>query len=194
MSQGESKLQLLESCLKKSRPLRIEPNAQSVLAAVVAVVRNMDDSLDLLFIRRAERAEDPWSGQIAFPGGRQHVGDRSTLETALRETKEELGIDLSRHDRIIGSLGDTTSHLGNLIITPYVACVPNTIEVRPNAEVAEYFWIPINSLRKVDNFPIATRGGALLREAYIFGERVIWGLTARIIDDLLNCMKSARSA
>jgi len=192
MSQGESRIEQLESYLKKHRPLRIEPNTQSVHAAVIAVVRNMDDSLDLLFIRRAERAEDPWSGQIAFPGGRQHAGDRSTLETALRETKEELGIDLSRHGRIIGSLSDTTSHLGNLIITPYVACVPYTIEIRTNAEVSEYFWIPIDGLNKVSNFPVTVRGDFLLRDAYVFGERVIWGLTARIIDDLLTCMKSTK--
>lgn len=178
--------------MKEFRPLRIEPNAQSIHAAVVAVVRSMDDSLDLLFIKRAEKAEDPWSGQIAFPGGRQHTGDRSTLETALRETREELGVDLSRHGRIIGSLSDTTSHLGNMIITPYVVCVPHTIEIRPNAEVAEYFWIPIDGLQKVSNFPIASRGGVLFREAYVFGERVIWGLTARIVDDLLRCTESTK--
>lgn len=114
------------------------------------------------------------------------------METALRETKEELGIDLSRHGRIIGSLSDTTSHLGNLIITPYVACVPYTIEIRTNAEVSEYFWIPIDGLNKVSNFPVTVRGDFLLRDAYVFGERVIWGLTARIIDDLLTCMKSTK--
>jgi len=163
-----------------------------MVAAVVAVVRDKDDSLDLLFIKRAERAEDPWSGQIAFPGGRRHAEDRSSLETALRETKEELGIDLSCHGRIIGSLNDVTSHLGTVIVTPYVACVPNTIEISSNNEVAEYFWIPIDGLRKVSNFPVASQGGVLFTEAYLFGERVIWGLTARIVDYLLRCMESAK--
>ena len=194
MSQQEQRLRLLECCLKEYRPRRMKPSARNIVGAVVVAIRNREDSLELLFIKRTERAEDPWSGQVAFPGGRWHAQDKSSLETALREAKEEVGIDLLRNGRILGSLSDARSLLKNVIVTPYVAWVPNTIEIEPNDEVAEYFWAPIKDLRRVSRFPVASQRGVALKKAYVFEEHVIWGLTARIIDDLLKCMKSIKLA
>src|SRR5688572_15001632 len=79
-------------------------------AAVAAILREVPgmSAAELFFIRRAEHPQDPWSGHIAFPGGRRDPGDPNLLATAMRETLEEVGIDLSRA-KLLGRLPDVPS-------------------------------------------------------------------------------------
>src|SRR5437867_492237 len=79
------------------------PPPKSARGAVSLVLRGRV-SPEILLIERAEREGDPWSGQIAFPGGRRQRGDRTLLDTAKRETKEEVGLSLSRNARLLGWL------------------------------------------------------------------------------------------
>ncbi|MEM2035144.1 MAG: NUDIX domain-containing protein, partial [Candidatus Caldarchaeum sp.] len=61
-------------------------------AAVAIILRNLDRSPEVILVKRASRLDDPWSGQIAFPGGRRKPSDQSLVQTALRELKEETGV------------------------------------------------------------------------------------------------------
>src|ERR1700680_3050243 len=89
-------------------------------AAVALVLRQGARGLEILLIKRAEHMDDPWSGHVALPGGREEPADASLQETAVRETLEETGIDLARDGEVLGALDD---------LRPTTA--PNTILVRP---------------------------------------------------------------
>src|SRR5689334_10230467 len=75
-------------------------------AAVAAVLRDRGGEAEVLLIRRAQKETDPWSGHMAFPGGRQDPSDRDLLHTAVRETEEEVGLELRPEEHLIGRLDD----------------------------------------------------------------------------------------
>src|SRR4051812_23466320 len=93
-------------------------------AAVAIILREHEGGLEALFIRRADHPLDPWSGQMAFPGGRQDPEDADLLATALRETVEEVGIDLAAAGELLGTLDEVRAMARmrpmDLVIAPYV--------------------------------------------------------------------------
>ena len=161
-------------------------------AAVALVLRaDADGGLDLLFIRRAEYASDPWSGQVAFPGGRQEPFDDTLRETAVRETREELGLDLERDGVILGTLDELhprTPVLPPIVVRPYVAVVRPDVRLTPSEEVASVFWAPLRHLRDpastVDS-TVHVRGRPMTVTSLRHEEYVIWGMTERIFRGLL---------
>ena len=95
-----------------------EPREGHTQAAVALVLRVADD-LELLLIKRAKSVRDPWSGHVALPGGRRDPSDSILMETAIRETSEETGVDLATRGRHLGRLTElspkqqpTSSHHG----------------------------------------------------------------------------------
>ncbi len=179
--------------LTELTPIDAPPLADSKLAAVAAVVRIVDNNKpELLFIKRALLERDPWSGHVAFPGGRYDDGDESLTETAVRETREELSIDIARYGRIIGRLDDLAPRspaLPPIIVRPFVAVVPAAVAFVLNTrEVADAFWVPISLLRSPESKTEyrVTRDGVDVRfPAYGVGPHVVWGLTERIVSQLL---------
>jgi 8-oxo-dGTP pyrophosphatase MutT (NUDIX family) len=163
---------------------------ESRLAAVAAVLRVTSEP-ELLFIKRAELERDPWSGHVAFPGGRAELHDASLEATATRETFEELSVDL-RLGCVLGRLDDLAPRspvLPPIIIRPFVAVVAPDVVWVPSAEVASAFWVPLSTLR--DNASVAEHvmeiDGAQARfPAYRVQEHVVWGLTERIVRQLLS--------
>ena len=161
-------------------------------AAVAVIFRiTRDDALELLMIERASYEGDPWSGHIAFPGGRSEPGDASLLATALRETREEIGVDLAADGRILGALArlhPTTPRLPPISIAPFVVVLTRDAPLLLSEEVAGAFWVPLATLRLAEtsaNVEIPV-GGALRKvRAFVHGRYTIWGLTERIIRDLL---------
>jgi 8-oxo-dGTP pyrophosphatase MutT (NUDIX family) len=157
----------------------------------VAAILRARDELELLFIRRAERDGDPWSGHVAFPGGRREAVDGSLADTARRETLEELAIPLAPQ-QLLGRLDDLaprTRALPPIVVRPYIALVQGDVPIQPSAEVAYHFWVPLSVLRQ----PAAsaehrvTVNGVLARfPAYRVGDDVVWGLTERIVRQLLD--------
>ncbi|HEV8382740.1 MAG TPA: CoA pyrophosphatase, partial [Gemmatimonadales bacterium] len=91
--------------LRDYQPTEIPFESGMIAAAVAVILHESDDGLEALFIHRAVRVGDTWSGQIAFPGGRREPSDHDLLATAIRETLEEVGVDLSRAERL-GVLDD----------------------------------------------------------------------------------------
>lgn len=142
----------------------------------------------ILLIKRAERAEDPWSGQIAFPGGKMQPEDRTARDTAVRETLEEVGIDLSRTADFLGYGTLTTTHTGTMDVVPTVFSMKEEVEAMPNEEVASYRWIQLGELLAPgsrSSFRLKTPRSVVELPAYATGDYVVWGLTHRILDSLL---------
>ena len=162
-------------------------------AAVAAVLRESAAGADLLFIRRAEHPRDPWSGQMGLPGGRVDPGDRDPLAAAVRETREELALDLDADARLLGPLSEVRTHLPlgrpPHSVAPFVFALEREATLVPNHEVQEALWVPLAFLADRGNRRSMTwvRGGVPLpMPCYHWGERIIWGLTLRIVDELLD--------
>ena len=161
------------------------------LAAVAAVLRVLDEP-ELLFIKRAEAVGDPWSGHMAFPGGRHEPGDHSLRETAVRETWEETAIDITRAGRLLGRLDDLAPRsplLPRIVIRPFVAIVHPAVQIVPSDEVAAYFWVPVRQLldpATQAEHQLLHEGAPLRFPGYRVGPHVAWGLTERIVRQLLG--------
>ncbi len=162
-------------------------------AAVAAAVRNGEHGTEILFIERSAKKGDPWSGQMAFPGGRTSPTDADSVATAIRETKEELDIDLSG-TQVLGRLSDLEGGpretRQRLRVTPHLFWVPGERPlITPNHEVATALWVPVEQLvdeERYIEYPYPRLGSDFWPGIAIDGERVIWGLTLRMLVDLFS--------
>ena len=163
---------------------------------MAAILRERPEEAELLFIRRAEHPRDPWSGQMGFPGGRVEPADATPLDAALRETREEIGVDLSALGRLLGRLSEVRTHLplGSVphSVVPFAFSVDGDPSFAPNEEVQEVLWIPLSFLADDANrsaFTWVRKGLPLPTPCFRYDGRVIWGLTLRIVDELLSLAK-----
>jgi 8-oxo-dGTP pyrophosphatase MutT (NUDIX family) len=195
MGSGPS-LQDVQRALARLRPPpeRFVPKAQR--AAVAAVLREPESGPDLLFILRARHHRDPWSGQMAWPGGRIDPGDVSPLAAAVREAREELSLDLERDAELLGQLSEVRTHLrrgpGPLSVVPFLFCLRGDPALAPNSEVQEALWVPLAFFSDRANrghFVWTGRGVPLVMPCYRYDGRVIWGLTYRMLDELLRLLQ-----
>ena len=161
-------------------------------AAVALIIRAGDDGVpELLFIKRADYPADPWSGQVAFPGGREEESDPTLADTAMRETREETGIDLVRDGTVIGTLDDLrpqTVRLPAVIVRPYVVLLNRFEPLLLSDEVALAFWIPLQAFKDTPAWRdtnVLAKGVQLNRRAFHHQGQVIWGMTERILAQLL---------
>jgi 8-oxo-dGTP pyrophosphatase MutT (NUDIX family) len=183
----------IQSALQLDEAKGTESDDAARRAAVALIFRAAarDRKPELLFIKRAEYPGDPWSGQVAFPGGREEAGDASLVHTAIRETREETGLDLQRDATIIGRLDDLrpqTVRLPAIIVRPYVALLRRTEEMLLSDEVALAFWVPFDALKESDSWretQVFARGIQFNRRAFHHEGHVIWGMTERILGQLL---------
>jgi 8-oxo-dGTP pyrophosphatase MutT (NUDIX family) len=160
--------------------------------AVALVLRAREDGdSDLLLIRRATRVGDPWSGQIGLPGGNRAPVDATLEETALRETGEELSLDLRAHATRLGTLDELRPRIPTLppiIVRPFVWSLESAdLALVMSDEVAEYRWIALAELfapaTRVQ-VSVEARNIRLKVEALQVGEFTIWGMTERILSSL----------
>jgi 8-oxo-dGTP pyrophosphatase MutT (NUDIX family) len=166
-----------------------EPREKGLRFAAVSVMLRDRLNPSVLLIKRAERAGDPWSGQIAFPGGKTQPEDRTARGTATRETLEEVGIDLSKVAEFLGYGTLTTTHTGTMDVVPTVFLMKEEVEATANDEVASYRWIQLGELLapgSKSSFRLKTPGSVVELPAYTAGDYVVWGLTHRILDSLLK--------
>jgi len=156
-------------------------------AAVIVLLRHGKGGLEVLLGRRADREGDPWSGQIALPGGRHHEGEGSLLETALRETREEMGLDLRGRAEILGHMAPRSpGNVPEMLVVPFVALASEDLAPVAGPEMSETFWVPLADLpRTWGRVTVPTAVGDLTVPAYLYGDRVIWGFTYRVIEELL---------
>jgi 8-oxo-dGTP pyrophosphatase MutT (NUDIX family) len=166
-----------------------EPLQKGLLLASVAVIVRDRQFPNVLLIRRAERAGDPWSGQVAFPGGKMQEGDNTARETAAREAMEEVGVDLGRYAEFLGYGGVATTHTGTMDVVPSVFELKKSVEVKPNGEVASFRWVELDELLRPSARSVygIDRGGSMVdMPAYVVGDYVVWGLTYRILSTFLE--------
>ena len=150
------------------------------------------DSAEILFIKRAERAGDPWSGHLAFPGGRAEKRDATLLQIAMREAAEEVGIDARQGGRVLGrlpTLRPLSTRIPSITVTPCVALAPEGAVPRLQpAEVEEAFWMPLAALRKSGHSATVRwegEGGIRDLPAFASPKGPIWGITERILSQFL---------
>jgi 8-oxo-dGTP pyrophosphatase MutT (NUDIX family) len=165
---------------------------------VAIVLREGDEGLEVLFIHRAEHPDDPWSGHMAFPGGRAEDGE-TPLATAIRETAEEVGLDLGRAE-LLGSLDEMQAVRRvpvDLAIAPFVFRIDRDAVAVPNHEVRSVYWLRVDELmgdRHRSTYDYAEPGGVLRFPCFRVEERVIWGLTYRMFGDLALRVRLAQNA
>jgi 8-oxo-dGTP pyrophosphatase MutT (NUDIX family) len=167
-------------------------------AAVAIVLRHAGDGvIELLLIKRSEREDDPWSGHIALPGGRHDPTDATLQDTAVRETREETGIDLARDGLVLGTLDELrprSAMLPSIIVTPFVAVVRPNVVIETSDEVATAFWVSLaeltDPLRAVEA-EVSARGTTWRVPSYQLGGYTVWGMTERILHNLLGVLGTA---
>jgi 8-oxo-dGTP pyrophosphatase MutT (NUDIX family) len=186
----DPRIRRLESALASRQPLEIDDSAARN-ASVAILIRPGATDPEIFFIQRALYEGDPWSGQIAFPGGRAEEGDATRVDTAIRETREETGIDLSVSGTLIGALDDLhprTVLLPAVVVRPFVFLVPHPPEPVLSPECADAFWVPLSVVldRSVWRDTTVSAGGMeMSRFAFHHEGFVIWGMTERILSELV---------
>lgn len=177
--------------------LNHQPNADddpALVWASVAIVLAPDPDV-ILLIRRAERIGDPWSGHMALPGGRRAAGDPDLLTTAIRETREEVGIEL-RQDDLAGRLDDVvprTPVLPPIAVRPFVFMLEAQPSLILNAEVASARWVTIDHFMRPDtHYPVRLdiAGQSRQVQAYQLDDGIVWGMTERILTCLIQQLRS----
>ena len=189
---------LLNQRLHAYRPRRIPGRNLVTRCGVVILIaeRGVKKSAEepaILMMQRAERAGDPWSGDVSFPGGKQDATDANTRAAALRELHEETGFIADGMVTSIGRLSDrlTREHGRNrpMIVSPYVYVTPKAVALKPGAEAAALVWVPLSFLtdsarrtRKIWR----VGGVPLPAPAIDIGGAILWGLSLMMADELVK--------
>lgn len=185
----------IRRALSSRRKLRLSGGGLSEAAVLVPVFDKAGEYY-ILFTRRSQFV--PYhKGQISFPGGAKSGADVSLLDTALRESWEEIGLRAKDVD-VVGELDDTPTTTSNFSISPFVAFIPYPYEFTINrAEIDEIFGVPVSFLlsgagRKEEQYSFG--GDLVIGYTYEFEGRIIWGATARILQQFLEVWRQASGA
>ena len=175
---------------RQKRPIT---DAELVPSAVLVPIYRRQGQYCVLFTKRTERVKEH-KGQISFPGGARQDGDKTLLDTALRECAEEIGL-APGEVKILGELDDTLTETSNYIISPFVGVIPWPYEFKLDGwETEEIIEVPISALMDKDCWRQETKiigGQAVTSDFYHYQGRVIWGATARILHQFLDIFSRA---
>ncbi|RNJ73514.1 MAG: CoA pyrophosphatase [Thaumarchaeota archaeon S13] len=124
------------------------------------------------------------AGEVAFPGGKWEDGDADLLETAMREAREELGLEIARAD-VIGQLGDAETQSSGYVIAPFVHVLGERPDLLPNAEVEEVLEIPLAAI--LSTASVSGQLGVTLTH----GPHTVWGASARMLTEVGERLRAA---
>jgi 8-oxo-dGTP pyrophosphatase MutT (NUDIX family) len=171
----------------------IMPANRLISASVlIPIIDDIKEGLSILFTQRTEHLKHH-AGQISFPGGRMELIDHTPIDTALRETMEEIGLTQQKVT-LLGSLPAFTSFSG-FWVTPIVGLVQPPLElVLDPFEVASVFTAPLNIVLNIPNFQqqiIEMRGKQRVSYSLEYKGHRIWGMTAAILIELAKRLEHA---
>jgi len=163
---------------------------QEANAAVSLILISVRQDFKILFVKRVERLSDPWSGQIAFPGGKKESEDKCLKDTIIRETFEETNIKLDE-DNLIGVLEAIDSgHFSNIRILPFISLLKGPQIIKLNKkELDNYFWY---SYKKIRTNRSLVEINSKKEPAYILGEAVVWGITYKILREFCEIIEKEK--
>ena len=195
-------LDTIRARLAQHAPPAIPTDTTSRRAAVAVILRaphNAAAPPEVLFIKRGEHDGDPWSGHMAFPGGHADETDPSLMATAIRETWEEIGLDLNTHGQLIGRIeheqAAPPSRPAGMLVAPFVFAITSTPKLVLSSEVAEVVWAPLQRIVVAADHTRQQRygRGALGNfPGYLVGNgHFVWGLTYRMVHTFLRAVEPA---
>jgi len=178
-----------ERLARLSRALPQDSNSTAERQAAVAILVR---GSEVLLMRRAEREGDRWSGQISLPGGHRDAGDRDLLATAVRETQEEVHVELSTQAEFLGCLPSLQARsdggLHSMWITPFLFQATSPIAPQPSDEAPQTFWLPLDRAQRGEfdaPYPWPSKAAPKRKlPSWRFEEHTIWGMTYHILRDL----------
>lgn len=166
------------------------------LKAAVALIIAPDPEA-ILVIQRAAHPDDPWSGQMGLPGGRREPDDLDLIDTAIRETEEELGVLLER-EMLVTRLDDVRPRSrveSPFLVRPFLFQLAERQSLTPSDEVAAAEWLPLERLLDPATYQTVTltvNGVERAVPGYVLdGERVIWGMTEWVLTPLVEVLRGA---
>ncbi len=186
-------LRLISSLVSREEPLRHE---QEITAAVAVIIADSSEGPQVLLILRPEGGTDPWAGQVALPGGRVKGEDGSFEATAIRETREEVGVELTPSS-FLGYLGKYQPRIRSIWVAAAVFSLDAIPTVTPNREVASYRWAPFHEIMAPANRTrhVLTRDGVpIVFPAFKIGDYLVWGLTEKILGTITDAARKGMPA
>jgi len=177
----------LKSTLSTPLNLQIQNDGKYRIASVLVVIYGKEP---IVVMTEKPKHMKFHAGEISFPGGKLDDSDSDILETALRETREEIGLDISR-DQVMGQLDPVVTLNSGFLILPFVSVIDEIPELSPNSEVEKIFHIPLESfLKTMARDPDPSHN--IIQEMYTFEyqNQIVWGASARILKQIQSDLKS----
>ena len=177
---------------------RVDGGSAGAAAAVAVILRARSGGAEVLLIRRAVHQGDPWSGQMGLPGGHRDPGDARLLDTAIRETREEVSVELDRHAALLGILPRvvTRPEVGRsqLVVTPFVFELSQEVQLCPGREVQEAIWAPLAPMLRGEldsTYPLRRGGSVQQHPAFDVDGHLVWGLTHKMLVTLFGILDAS---
>ena len=177
------------------RPVTFPVSEETRQAAVAVVLHETAEGSRILFIKRAQHDGDPWSGHMAFPGGHRDSDDISLQATAVRETQEEIGLDLNAAT-FLGPLSQQRAmprgRTRDMLVAPFIFQIDTIPAFRLNHEVDEIVWGPLDdmldrSLSDTETRPVGS-SETVFNGYRLNGEHFVWGLTYRAVQTFFKVL------
>ncbi len=166
-------------------PIASEPrnNTKNKIAAVMIMVYGTEP---MIIMTERPKTMNHHAGEISFPGGTWKKDDRDLLDTAIRETKEELGIEISRQV-VIGQLKPIMTMNSGFMITPFITFLDGIPSLVPNSEIASVLRIPLlEILKTIEDDRDPTHKSIQEMYTFKFQDHLIWGASARMLKQILD--------
>ncbi len=165
----------------------IKTNGEFRLASVLVVIYGKEP---IVVMTEKPKHMKFHAGEISFPGGKLDVDDSDLLQTALRETSEEIGLTITR-EQVIGQLEPVVTLNSGFMILPFISIIDKIPTLAANSEVEKIFHIPLELfLKTMANDPDPSHNLIQAMYTFEYQNQIVWGASARILKQIKNLIKS----